>query len=47
MISNREILKYFPQPIFRYKFENYKTFNNELEEYIYKLKKEDEEGVVR
>ena len=47
MLTNREILKYFPQPIFRYKVEDYKTFNKELEEYIYKLKKEDNEGVVR
>ena len=47
MLTNREILKYFPQPIFRYKVENYKTFNKELEEYIYKLREEDNEGVVR
>ena len=47
MITNRKILTYFPQPIFRYKVENYKTFNKELEEYIYKLKEEDSEGVVR
>jgi|TARA_A100001011_G_scaffold192467_1_gene201059 uncharacterized protein (TIGR02466 family) len=47
MITNRKILTYFPQPIFRYKVDNYKTFNKELEEYIYKLKKEDNEGVVR
>ena len=38
MLTNREILKYFPQPIFKYKVENYKTFNKELEEYVYKLK---------
>jgi uncharacterized protein (TIGR02466 family) len=47
MITNRKILTYFPQPRFRYKVDNYKTFNKELEEYIYKLKKEDNEGVVR
>ena len=47
MITNRKILTYFPQPIFRYKVDNYKTFNKELEEYIYKLKEEDSEGVVR
>ena len=47
MITNRKILTYFPQPIFRYKVDNYKTFNKELEEYIYKLKDEDSEGVVR
>ena len=47
MITNREILKYFPLPIFRYKVENYGTFNKELKEYIYKLKEEDNEGVIR
>ena len=47
MITNRKILTYFPQPIFRYKVDNYKTFNKELEEYIYKLKEEDSEGGVR
>ena len=47
MLTNREILKYFPQPIFKYKVENYKTFNKELEEYVYKLKEEDNEGIVR
>ena len=47
MATKREILKYFAQPIFRYKVDNYKTFNKELEEYIYKLKEEDSEGVVR
>ena len=47
MITNREILKYFPLPIFKYKVDNYKTFNKELEKYIYKLKKEDEEGMIR
>ena len=47
MITNRKILTYIHQPIFRYKVDNYKTFNKELEEYIYKLKKEDNEGVVR
>tara|TARA_B100000989_G_scaffold273671_1_gene231993 strand:- start:44 stop:664 length:621 start_codon:yes stop_codon:yes gene_type:complete len=47
MITNREILKYFPLPIFRYKVENYETFNKELKEYIYKLKEEDNEGIIR
>ena len=47
MLTNREILKYFPQPIFKYKVENYKTFNKELEEYVYKLREEDNEGIVR
>ena len=34
MISNREILKYFPQPIFKYKVDNFAYFNKGLSEYI-------------
>ena len=47
MTTNREILTYFPQPIFKYKIDNFKNKNKELEEYIYKLKGQDEEGVIR
>jgi len=45
--SRTETLNLFPQPIFRYKVDNFKTYNAELEEYIYKLKEKDEEGVIR
>ena len=34
-----EILKFFPEPIFKYKLENFNDFNKELSEYIYSLKK--------
>ena len=47
MISNREILKYFPQPIFKYKVDNFAYFNKGLSEYIYKLNEEDKEGIIR
>tara|TARA_B100000886_G_scaffold325078_1_gene270329 strand:- start:1216 stop:1845 length:630 start_codon:yes stop_codon:yes gene_type:complete len=47
MTSNREILTYFPQPIFRYKVDNFKSYNKELEEYIYTLKEKDKEGIIR
>ena len=47
MKNNTEILTLFPQPIFKYKVDNFKSYNKELEEYIYKLKEKDEEGVVR
>jgi len=42
-----EILKFFPEPIFKYKLENFKDFNKELSEYIYSLKKEDKKGIER
>ena len=47
MNSRTEIVNLFPQPIFRYQVDNFKSYNKELEEYIYKLKEEDNEGVVR
>ena len=46
-IKTPEILKLFPEPIFKYKFENFKNFNKELSEYIYSLNKEDENGVEK
>ena len=36
MIKN-EILKLFPDPILKYKLDDYKDFNKDLEKYIYKL----------
>ena len=47
MNSTKEIVNLFPQPIFRYKVDNFKSYNKELEEYIYKLREEDEEGIIR
>ncbi len=47
MIENREILKFFPQPVFRYRIENHKEINHELLKYIYKLKEMNEEGLER
>ena len=38
MIKN-EILKLFPEPIFKYKFTDYLDFNKELSKYIDKLKR--------
>ena len=44
-MSNHETIKLFPEPIFKYQFENYKKINNELEKYIYKLYEEDNNGL--
>ena len=46
-MSNHETIKLFPEPIFKYHFENYKKINNELEKYIYKLYEEDNNGLER
>ena len=42
-----EILKFFPEPVFKYKFENFQNFNKELESYIYKLHDNDAAGINR
>ena len=46
MIKN-EILKLFPEPIFKYKFDDYKDFNKELSKYIYDLYEKDNKGIER
>lgn len=46
-MENLEILKLFPESVFRYKFENFEKFNPELLNYIYNLKKSDEAGITR
>ncbi|MBD1173096.1 hypothetical protein IDG88_00780 [Pelagibacterales bacterium SAG-MED03] len=46
-MSNSEILKLFPEPVFKYKLENFKDLNKQLLEYIYKLYNKDKEGVER
>jgi len=46
-MSKPEILKFFPEPVFKYKFENFQNFNKELESYIYKLHDNDTAGINR
>tara|TARA_B100000401_G_scaffold351567_1_gene249189 strand:+ start:126 stop:731 length:606 start_codon:yes stop_codon:yes gene_type:complete len=46
MITN-QILKLFPEPIFKYKFDNSKEINTELSKYIYDLRDKDTDGVKR
>ena len=47
MIENKEILKFFPQPIFKYKIEEHEKINKELLSYIYNLKENNKVGVER
>ena len=46
MIEN-EILKLFPDPVLKYKLDDYKNFNKDLEKYIYNLYEEDTIGIER
>ena len=40
-----EILKLFPEAIFKYKFEDFENYNLKLKKYIYELQKVDKEGI--
>ena len=42
-----KIYKFFPQPIFHFKINNYKKHNANLIKYIYDLQKKDRKGVER
>ena len=46
-MSDREIFKFFPEPVFKYKFDKFEQFNKELADYIYKLQSEDNEGLSK
>ena len=46
-MNNPEVLLYFPEPVLRYKFEDYKNFNLSLKRYIYELQKEDSSGQIK
>ena len=46
-MSNNNILKLFPQPVFKYQIENYQKINEDLVKYIYELNKKDNVGVQK
>jgi uncharacterized protein (TIGR02466 family) len=46
-MNEPEILKFFPEPVFKYKLEDFKNLNKELSEYIYKLQAEDKDGLEK
>ena len=46
MIKNSEILKFFPQPVFKYKIKDYEQVNAQLSGYIYDLKKRMKKGLI-
>ena len=47
MSEKNQILKLFPQPVFKYQIRNYKNINKELLSYIYNLEKSDPKGVKK
>ena len=46
-MDNNVIFKLFPEPIFKYKLNNFKEINKHLSNYIYQLKDEDKDGLNR
>ena len=46
-MTENQILKLFPEPIFKYKFRDYEKFNKELSKYIYSLQSKDQQGLKR
>ncbi len=47
MSTENQILKLFPQPVFKYKVKNFETLNQELLKFIYDLHKEDTVGLKK
>lgn len=47
MSKNNQILKLFPQPVFKYQVDGYETINKELLDYIYNLYENDKTGVKK
>lgn len=46
-MSNNNILKLFPQPVFKYQIDNYQKINEGLVKYVYELNKKDNVGVKK
>ena len=46
-MSDKVIYRLFPEPIFKYKLNNFENLNKELSKYIYKLRDEDNEGLKK
>ena len=46
-MTDHEIFKFFPEPVFKYKIKDFKNLNIELAKYIYELHDEDGDGIER
>ena len=47
VIDEKNVYKFFPQPIFHYRIENFKKHNENLSKHIYQLYNEDKKGLTR
>ena len=46
-MNDNVVYRLFPEPVFKYKLNNFENLNNELSKYIYKLRDEDNEGLIK
>ena len=46
-MNNQEIIKLFPEPIFKYHLKDNKNLNNDLSKYIYDLRDQEKIGLTR
>ena len=46
-MNDNVVYRLFPEPVFKYKLNNFENLNNELSKYIYKLRDEDKEGLKK
>jgi uncharacterized protein (TIGR02466 family) len=46
-MTDQEIFKFFPEPVFKYKLKDFEDLNKELSAYIYTLHNEDKHGLER
>ena len=46
-MTDFEIFKFFPEPVFKYKLKDFKNLNKDLVKYIYELQGEDSNGLER
>jgi len=44
-MNNNIIYRLFPEPVFKYKLENFQNFNQDLSNYIYELRENDDRGL--
>jgi uncharacterized protein (TIGR02466 family) len=44
-MTNNNVLKFFPDPVFKYKISDYKKHNKDLTNYIYDIYNKDQEGI--
>ena len=46
-MNDNVVYRLFPEPVFKYKLNNFENLNKELSKYIYKLREEDSEGLKK